>query len=184
MKADMLQIYAAWWRRLTPEQKAKLTETGFDPKRPSSSGIGLAYRYVDSDKEDGYDSDTKMQHGPRGYNVDSIQRREYRPEDYYLEPETHMTDRNYTKDEVLDIIAKIVSVLGDSEHPENRLQATCIFLAIGMPGQPNMTALAKEHSLTRAAISLRVKTIQRKLGLPPSVYMKSDYACARLKKKK
>jgi hypothetical protein len=184
MKIDMLQVYTVWWRKCTPEQKAVLAETGFDPKRPSSSGIGLAYRYVDSDKEDGYDSDTKMQHGPEGYNVDSIQRREYRPEDYYLEPETHMTDRNYTKDEVLDIIAKIVSVLGDSEHPENRLQATCIFLAIGMPGQPNMTALAKEHSLTRAAISLRVKTIQRKLGLPPSVYMKSDYACARLKKKK
>jgi hypothetical protein len=184
MNADLRKIYDAWWRRCTQEQKDVLLKDGFDLKDPNKSGIGLAYRYVDSDKEDGFDSALKCQHGPRGYNVDSIQRREYRHEDYYLEPETHMTDRNYTKDEVLDIIAKIVSVLGDSEHPENRLQATCIFLAIGMPGQPNMTALAKEHSLTRAAISLRVKTIQRKLGLPPSVYMKSDYACARLKKKK
>ena len=85
---------------------------------------------------------------------------------------------------MLDIIAKILSVLGDSDHPENRLQATCIKLAVGMPGQPNMTALAKEHDLTRAAVSLRVKTIQRKLGLPPSMYMKSEHACARLKKKK
>lgn len=183
-KSEMRAIYAAWWKRCTAEQRAKMLETGFDPENPEASGVGLAYRYVDSDKEDGYDTDTKMQHGPRGYNVDSIQRREYRPANYYLEPETHMTDRNYTKDEVLDIISKILSVLGDSDHPENRLQATCILIAIGMPGQPRMTALAKEHDLTRAAVSLRVKTIQRKLGLPPSVYMKSEHACARLKKKK
>ena len=185
-KSDMRAIYAAWWKRCTAEQKAKMLETGFDPNNPEASGIGLAYRYVDSDNETSYDSDGtfKQTHGPRGYNVDSIQKREYRPDDYYLPSAPHMTDRNYTKDEVLDIIAKILSVLGDSDHPENRLQATCILLAIGMPGQPNMTALAKEHDLTRAAVSLRVKTIQRKLGLPPSVYMKSEYACARLKKKK
>ena len=183
MNADLRKLYDEWWRRCTQEQKDALIKDGFDPKDPSKSGISLAYRYVDFDKEDGFDSALKSQHGPRGYNVDSIQRREYRPDNYYLEPETHMTDRNYTKDEVLDIISKILSVLGDSDHPENRLQATCIKLSIGVPGQPNMTALAKEHGLTRAAVSLRVKTIQRKLGLPPSVYMKSEHACARLKRK-
>ena len=181
--SDMAAIYAAWWRKLSPEQKAALEANGFDPKNPSSSGIGLAYRYVDVDKEDSYSEDSKQQHGPRGYNVDSIQRREWRPSDYYLEPEAHMTDRNYDKQEVLEIISRIISVLGDSGHPENRLQATCIKLAIGVPGQPNMTALAKEHNLTRAAVSLRVKTIQKKMGLPPSVYMKSEHACERLKRR-
>lgn len=185
-QSEMRAVYDAWWKRCTAEQKAKMLETGFNPDNPESSGIGLAFRYVDSDNEMTFDGDGKMTkvHGPRGYNVDCIQKREYRPVDYYLPSAPHMTDRNYTKDEVLDIISKILSVLGDSEHPENRLQATCIKLAVGVPGQPKMTALAKENNLTRAAVSLRVKTIQRKLGLPPSVYMKSEHACARLKKKK
>lgn len=185
--SEMVAIYAAWWKRCTAEQKKALLETGFDPANPGHSGIGMAFRYVDSDNELQYsdDGDVVSSHGPRGYNVDSITKREYRPTDIYQrEDEPHMTDRTYTKDEVLDIIAKVLSVLGDSDHPENRLQATCIKLAVGMPGQPNMTALAREHDLTRAAVSLRVKTIQRKLGLPPSVYMKSEHACMRLKKKK
>lgn len=184
--SEMVAIYAAWWRRCTAEQKKALLETGFDPTNPGHSGIGMAFRYVDTDNELQFseDGDVVSSHGPRGYNVDSILKREYRHDDFNTQSQPHMTDRTYTKDEVLDIIAKILSVLGDSEHPENRLQATCIKLAVGMPGQPNMTALAKEHDLTRAAVSLRVKTIQRKLGLPPSVYMKSEHACARLKKKK
>ena len=53
-----------------------------------------------------------------------------------------------------------------------------------MPDQPTMTSLAEKHRLTRAAISARVKTIQKNLGLPPSIYMKSEHACARLKRKK
>ena len=184
-KSEMRAIYAAWWKGCTAEQKAAMLETGFDPENPEHSGIGLAYRYVDSDSTTAYEGGERKGsiHGPRGYNVDMIQRLKYRPEDYYLPPSPHMTDRNYTKDEVLDIISKIISVLGESDHPENRLQATCINLAIGVPGQPNMTELARRHNLTRAAVSLRVKTIQRKMGLPPSVYMKSDHACQRLKKK-
>lgn len=147
---EMVAIYAAWWKRCTAEQKKALLETGFDPQNPGHSGIGMAFRYVDGDTEirTGDDDKTLCFSGPRGYNVDTLTKRQYRH--FEDEPnETHMTDREYTKDEVLDIIAKILSVLGDSDHPENRLQATCIKLAVGMPGQPNMTALAKEHDLTR-----------------------------------
>ena len=181
---EMVAIYAAWWKRCTADQKKALIETGFDPQNPGHSGIGMAFRYVDSDVNNDYGEDNIGGRGPRGYNVDNLQRKNYLNGSQAQEDGPHMTDREYTKDEVLDIIAKILSVLGDSDHPENRLQATCIKLAVGMPGQPNMTALAKEHDLTRAAVSLRVKTIQRKLGLPPSMYMKSEHACARLKKKK
>jgi hypothetical protein len=94
--------------------------------------------------------------------------------------EIQVSNRTFTQDEVLDILRKVIAVIDLSTHSEVRLHGTCIKLALGIPDQPTMTALANQHSLTRAAISARVKTIQRNLKLPPSLYMKSDAACKKL----
>lgn len=91
-----------------------------------------------------------------------------------------MSEKFFSQDDVLDILRKVIAVIDLSPSAEVRLHGTCIKLALGMPGLPTMTALANQHNLTRAAISARVKTIQRNLKLPPSLYMKSDSACAKL----
>jgi hypothetical protein len=46
-----------------------------------------------------------------------------------------------------------------------------------------MSELGRTNNVTRAEVSRRVKNIQRKMNLPPSMFMKSDYACSRLKRK-
>jgi hypothetical protein len=187
--SDMAAVYAAWWRRLTPGQQVSLVSGGFDPKNPSWAGIPLAHRYVDSDRSshfDGVDSQTDNTFkpfaiSPRGYDVDYALAMRWQAE--MAQQETLMSERTFTFPEMLDILRKVIAPWTDSQSPDVRLFGTCQYIALGVPGQPTMTELAKKHGVTRAEISRRVKHIQRKMNLPPSMYMKSDHACARLKRK-
>ena len=166
--------YKRFWRRLSKEERKALSAHGFDPMQPEDAGVPKPHRYFWNDGDAGeLGSDN-------GYDVGYLQAVRFLQKSDE-EPDT-MNDRNYSRDEVLDILSKVLSVMTDCNDSGVRLQGTCIKLALGMPGQPTMTQLASEHCLTRAAVSLRVKTIQRKLGLPPSVYMKSEHACKKLSK--
>lgn len=166
--------YKRFWKLLSKEERKALSAHGFDPMQPEDSGVPKPHRYFWND------GDAGELGGDNGYDVGYLQAVRFlqRADE---EPEI-VNDRSYSRDEVLDILSKVLSVMTDSNDDGVRLQGTCIKLALGMPGQPTMTQLAAEHRLTRAAVSLRVKTIQRKLGLPPSVYMKSEHACKKLSK--
>lgn len=172
----MNAIYAAWWRRLPAGERVSLQELGFDPKNPSHSGIPFPHRYVDGDRSDSIDW------SKRGYDVDYALGAKWQAEMAAGE-EPLMDDKTYTYAEMLDIVRKVIAPWTDSQSPDVRLFGTCQYIALGVPGQPTMTELAKRHGVTRAEISRRVKHIQKKMGLPPSVYMKSDHACERLKRK-
>jgi hypothetical protein len=159
--------YKRFWKTLSKEQRATLQSYGFDARNPEDAGIPLAHRYFGGEP-------VAMDDGParaEGYDIDhlvSVQWR-MRPRE-----DVEVIQRTYTHEEFLDVLRKVLSILG------NTLEATCLRLALGLPDQPTMTAVAEQHNLTRAAVSARVKTIQRRLNLPPSIYMKSDYACGKL----
>jgi hypothetical protein len=186
-QSDMVAIYAAWWRKLTPGERVSLYEQGFDTKNPSWAGVPLAHRYVDSDKSSDADGDNEhnrinySEWTMRGYDVDHQRGRQWQAEQ--AQPENLMSERTFTFQEMLDILRKVIAPWTDSQSPDVRLFGTCQYIALGVPGQPTMTELAKRHGVTRAEISRRVKHIQRKMNLPPSMYMKSEHACQRLKRK-
>jgi hypothetical protein len=146
-----------------------LLSTGFDPAKPDDAGVPVAHRYFGGEPVSDHDEETRSE----GYDINHLQALQWQMRERNL---PQVSDRTYTQEEFLDALRRILAVLGDS------LEITCLRLALGIPGQPTMTAIAEKHDLTRAAISSRVKTIQRKLGLPPSIYMKSDSACAKLSK--
>lgn len=186
--SDMAAIYKAWYRRLPPAQQAMLAETGFDPSNPGNSGVPMAHRYVETDggnSADGCDSfrdwKTMQCWSDRGYDVDYVRGAMWQAERAAEEPP--MQDKTYEYAEVLDIVRKVIAPWTESQSKDVRLFGTCQYIALGVPGQPTMTELAKRHGVTRAEISRRVKHIQRKMNLPPSIYMKSDHACAKLKRK-
>lgn len=187
--SEMASIYAAWWRRLSPADRISLVEQGFDPKNPSWAGIPLAHRYVESDRSSHFNSvDARpgeafkpLAVSPRGYDVDYSMAMRWQAE--RAQPENLMSERTFTYAEMLDIVRKVIAPWTESQSPDVRLFGTCQYIALGVPGQPTMTELAKRHGVTRAEISRRVKHIQKKMGLPPSVYMKSEHACNRLKRK-
>ena len=174
--------YQRFWKRLSKVERAALEAAGFNPNRPEDAGVPFAHRYFSGEPSDGDASEggeENFQEGGwgQGYDINEVQAVQWRMRERTY---TEMSDRTFTQDDVLDILRKVIAVIDMSTHAEVRLHGTCIKLALGMPDQPTMTALAEQHRLTRAAISARVKTIQRNLALPPSMYMKSESACKKL----
>jgi hypothetical protein len=167
--------YQRFWKRLSKVERAALEAAGFNPHRPEDAGVPLAHRYFGGEpvSEVWNDNETRSD----GYDINRVAANQWHQRERTY---TEMSDRLFTQDMVLDILRKVIAVIDLSTHSEVRLHGTCIKLALGIPDQPTMTALANQHNLTRAAISARVKTIQRNLKLPPSLYMKSDAACKKL----
>lgn len=174
--------YKRFWRRLSKVERAALEAVGFNPNRPEDAGVPFAHRYFSGEPSDGdacEGGEENFREGGwgQGYDINQVQAVQWRMRQ---REEVRMSERTFSQDEVLDILRKIIAVIDLSPSAEVRLHGTCIKLALGMPGLPTMTSLAEQHGLTRAAISARVKTIQRNLRLPPSLYMKSEAACAKL----
>ena len=167
--------YQKFWKKLSKEQRASLEATGFDPTKPSVHGVPLAHRYYGSEPTNDHDK-VPGSHS-QGYDINYLAGKKWENERWVNDVSSEeVNERTYTKDDLLDVLRRILSVLGTN------LEASCLRLAMGLPDQPSMTEVGKQHKLTRAAVSSRVKTVQRRLGLPPSIYMKSDFACAKLSK--
>jgi hypothetical protein len=171
---ELYDEYKRFWKRLSKVERAGLAACGFDPTKPDDAGVPYAHRYFGGEPvQENENAGTRSE----GYDINKLQSVQW-----MLRERSHtpMSERMFTQDEVLDILRKVIAVIDLSPCAEVRLHGTCIKLALGMPGLPTMTSLAEQHNLTRAAISARVKTIQRNLRLPPSLYMKSESACAKL----
>ena len=165
--------YQRFWKRLSKVERAALEATGFNHRNPDDAGVPHAHRYFGGEPVSDHEDESKSE----GYDINQLQAVQWQMRERTY---TEMSDRMFTEEMVLDILRKVIAVIDLSTHAEVRLHGTCIKLALGMPDQPTMTALANQHKLTRAAISARVKTIQRNLALPPSMYMKSEAACKKL----
>lgn len=185
MSSKLRVQYDTWWRRLSKAERDLLLATGFDHTNPGYAGVPKPHRYIESGGDQSADggsayvnySDWSM----RGYDIDNQTVHQWQAR--MLAVEETMNDRTYTHDEVTDILSKVISVFTESVHPAVRLHGTCIKIALGVPGMPNMSELARANDVTRAEVSRRVKNIQRKMNLPPSMFMKSEHACAKLKRK-
>lgn len=165
--------YKRFWKRLTKAEREALASTGFDPRRPDDSGVPLAHRYFGGEPVSDHEDETRSE----GYDINQLAAERWKNRERGW---AEVSDKYFSQDDVLDILRKVIAVIDLSPSAEVRLHGTCIKLALGMPGLPTMTSLAEQHGLTRAAISARVKTIQRNLKLPPSLYMKSESACVKL----
>jgi len=169
--------YRKWWKKLTKREKEVLKATGFDYKNCADDGVPLAHRYFGGEPVQDEDMTGNK---PLGYDINFNQFRKWLSDKNQTEDK--IKKLTFSFDDVLEILNRVIAILDDSNEKAVKLHATCIKIALGIPNQPNMTALAKDHNLTRAAVSLRVKTIQKNLGLAPSMYMKSEYACNKLSK--
>ena len=79
------------------------------------------------------------------------------------------------------IIAKVIDALDCTSSREVQMHNDCIRIALGYRNYKSMSDVAKQYGVGRAAISLRVKNIQRRLKLAPSIYMRSEQVCVKIK---
>jgi len=80
-------------------------------------------------------------------------------------------------DLMVSVVARVIDAFDCSRSPEVKLHADCMKMALGVPGYKSMGELAKRHDTSKAMISWRVKYIQKRIGLEPSVYMRSEKLC-------
>lgn len=80
-------------------------------------------------------------------------------------------------DIMVSVVARVIDAFDCSRSPEVKLHADCMKMALGVPGYKSMGELAKRHDTSKAMISWRVKYIQKRVGLEPSIYMRSEKLC-------
>jgi hypothetical protein len=97
--------------------------------------------------------------------------------------EQHDTDDSV--DHVLNrlrvMIECLIEGLDESTDPAMRLHADVIRIVIGEGRPPRMSQLARDHGLTRAAVSLRCRKLLTRLGIEPSRFMRSQHKVERMR---
>jgi len=81
------------------------------------------------------------------------------------------------KDQMISVIAKVIDAFDCSKSKQVKLHADCMRMALGVPGFKSMGQLASKYGTSKAMISWRVKHIQKRVGLEPSFYMRSEKLC-------
>lgn len=87
-------------------------------------------------------------------------------------------ERLYTREELEEVIRRVVMAMQMTEHPEVLFHARCILIAFGIGDPPTETELAKAKGCSRQFVSKKVKRIQQEFALSPSQFMRSQQACA------
>jgi hypothetical protein len=79
------------------------------------------------------------------------------------------------------IIAKVISSFDCDYEPKVMMNNDCVRIALGYRNYKSMADVAKKYGVSKATISWRVKQVQKRLGIEPSIYMRAEQTCQRLK---
>jgi hypothetical protein len=92
-----------------------------------------------------------------------------------VDHEGDLSDGPYTRDAVELLRLFVADLIAEGN---TRLTVECLAVALGLSAYngESMTAIAKRHGVTRAAVSKRCVDITRQLNIPPSRAMRSDKA--------
>lgn len=79
------------------------------------------------------------------------------------------------------IIAKVIASFDCEHEPKVMMNNDCVRIALGYRNYKSMADVAKKYGVSKATISWRVKQVQKRLGIAPSVYMRTEQTCQRLR---
>lgn len=146
------KVWDAFVAGLSEEEKKALQDAGFSLKFYHADNLAKAHRHIYDDKY-----------------VDKMT---------FLTRVTPFADSDKEVEGALaSVVAKVIAAYGCTNDPKVLLHNDCFRIALGYTNYASMADLAKHYKVTRATISYRVKTIQKELGLPPSIYMRSEETC-------
>lgn len=152
MSKTVNQEWAAFIATLPEDQRRKLVEAGFDLTNIHVTNLAKPHRYF-------YDERMRASKASTS-NVQPF------------------SDSDCEVEGILaSIVAKIIDAYGCINDPKVLLHNDCFRIALGYTNYASMADVANQYKVTRATVSWRVKQIQEKLGLPQSIYMRSDEIC-------
>ena len=147
------QEWEAFIATLPEDQRKQLVEAGFDLKNIHSTNLAKPHRYF-------YDERMNSMRVHKGPKVQPFSESEREVEGI-----------------LSSVVAKIISAYGCTNDPKVLLHNDCFRIALGYTNYASMADVAKHYKVARATVSWRVKRIQEELGLPASIYMRSDEIC-------
>lgn len=154
-KQAINQIWKDWVATLPPEEVNRLASFNLDPTDIHKADITQPSRYIHDDSFlDG--NSIKAWRDENNENAEAL---------------PHLTS----------IIAKVIDALDCTSSREVQMHNDCIRIALGYRNYKSMSDVASKYGVGRAAISLRVKNIQKRLKLAPSIYMRSEQVCVKIK---
>ena len=174
--------YARWWKRLSPDERKALVDSG-------------AFRADDPADSTPLDSRARVNGNHFDFQrneEESFNRVMDRMGSFALSRRLlNETVENVMSDEEMTTNPRVAALdlaglrlratlhflldgLDDSTDPAMRLHADIIRIVVGEGKPPRMTALARTHNISKAAVSLRCRKLLRRLGLAPSRFMRPE----------
>ena len=148
--AEYCREYKAWFESLPPEERRELAKQGLDkPSLPGySSGVGL--------------------------NKDAAEKAAvYDPS--LGDIEVTNTYAAASTEHTMEVIRKFLNELARQRNPSLTIECYMLVTGVAYTGD-SMTAIARKHGLTRAAVSKRCIELSDMLGVHASRAMKSEQA--------
>ena len=174
--------YARWWKRLSPDERKALVDSGAfraddpadaTPLESRSSVNGNHFDFQRNEEESFNrvaDRAGSFALSRRLLNetVDTVMGNEELSDD----PRVAALDLAGLR--LRATLHFLLEGLDDSSDPAMRLHADIIRIVVGEGRPPRMTALARTHNISKAAVSLRCRKLLRRLGLAPSRFMRPE----------
>jgi hypothetical protein len=137
-------------RKATPQQRDDLEEAGFDLADPLDENLPEFHRRFSTAGDDELSEWVTM-----------INRRKDAPADSPKDP---------LIDFAVVVACKVIDAFDCSADKEVKLHAECMRLAIGMPSCGSQKEVGKRYGKTKAYVSWKVRSIQRRLQLPVCIF--------------
>lgn len=172
--------YARWWKRLSPDERKALIESGAfraddpadaTPLDSRSRMNGQHFDFMRAEDEKSYSNPTREM---------SLKSQSPSAADDVMDAEDIMlSDPRLASLDLAGLRLRatlhfLLDGLDESTDPAMRLHADIIRIVVGEGKPPRMTALAKTHNISKAAVSLRCRKLLRRLGLAPSRFMRPE----------
>jgi hypothetical protein len=154
-EVEMRKQWTEFLRKLSPEEKSQLTKAGFNLLDPSDDGMSQFHKTFAPNDED----DDPQRGFGRKYRTQIDMSDKYVPD-----------KKDPPMDFAVAIAASIIDVFSSTTNQDVKMHADCVKLAIGYPSCGSQKDIAKRYGRSKAYISFRVRSIQKRLNLPNCIF--------------
>ena len=145
---NLRETWNQWVSKLSDAQIKKLKESGFDLDDPLDDGLPIPHRRMETKPRDRED---KMGYADKVMLAYSLRTSDDKPD--------------APMDFAVAVAAQLIDAFDCSRDKSVRLHADCMRLAIGHPACRSQDEVCKRYSLSKANISWRVRSIQKRFNL-------------------